>query len=119
MAEERLPLLLVVPGRQYRPFTWRDYYVVDAADSEKLAAHCTDLHDKVRDILQKEPMHIRVNVLLASLFGATDGAPHQTWAPFLANFLVLLAQRDGVFIGVSRVGDNEDDDEGGEQPSLH
>jgi hypothetical protein len=92
--------------------------VVDAADSEKLAERCADLHDKVRSILQQEPIHIRVNVLLASLFGATDGAPHQTWAPFLANFLVLLAQRDGVFIGVAATNEGEGD-EVGESATLH
>lgn len=87
--------------------------MVNAADAEKIAERCADLHDKVRAILQREPMHIRINVLLASLFGATDGAPHQTWAPFLANFLVLLAQRDGVFIGVSALeNENEDSEEG-------
>jgi hypothetical protein len=117
MAEKRLPLLLVVPGRRDRFLTWRIAYVDNVTE---LANHCGDLHDKVRAILQKEPIQIRVNVLLASLFGATDGAPHQMWAPLLANFLVLLAHRDGVYVGVSAV-DSDDDDVGeeGEEATLH
>jgi hypothetical protein len=82
---------------------------------------CEELHGKVRDILQMEPVQIRINVLLASLFGATANQPHQTWAPYLANFLAVLAQRDGVFIGVSALDDEETEDiseEGGE-PILH
>ena len=72
---------------------------------------CCELHGKVRDLLQQECVQVRVNVLLASLFGATHDAPHQAWAPYIAIFLGMVMHRDGVQISVIETGD-EDDDEG-------
>jgi hypothetical protein len=86
-------------------------------DAAKLAQRCGELHHQVRELLQKEPVQMRVNVLLASLFGATDGAPYQTWAPYIAIFLGMVMNRDGVCIGVAPIEDEDDGDES--ESTLH
>lgn len=84
------------------------------ADNEipaELEQHCLELQDKVRELLEQECVQVRTNVLLTSLFGATNGAPYQMWAPYIAIFLSMVVRRDGVHITVLELNDDDEGDE--------
>lgn len=78
-------------------------------DFDNLEKHCMNLHEEVRTLLHKEPVQVRVNVLLSCLWGATKDVPSHYWAPFLAAFLAMVGNRDGVYFTAAAVDEESDE----------
>jgi len=85
----------------------------------EFAMRCKSLHDQVHELIGQETLSVRMQVLLSSLFVATEAEPLHEWGPVLAIFLTVIGQRDGVYFYSSSTDDDNDNDEERSDETLH